>query len=160
MATAHLIHGYLGAGKTTFAKALEDETPSIRFSHDEWMQKLYGDDPPDELFASYSKQVSDVMEEVWTRCLKIGADVILDYGFWSRSERDRVRALVADLGADCCLYNLACSDDEAWKRIEARNESLVSSLYIARNTFEVLKARFEPLDSDEARVEVSQKSVA
>ena len=32
MATAHLIYGYLGAGKTTFAKKLERELPAIRFS--------------------------------------------------------------------------------------------------------------------------------
>ena len=45
MATAHLIHGFLGAGKTTFARELEQNIPAIRFSHDEWMTRLYGDDP-------------------------------------------------------------------------------------------------------------------
>ena len=48
MPTAHLIHGYLGAGKTTFARQLERDIPAIRFSHDEWMVRLYGDDPPIE----------------------------------------------------------------------------------------------------------------
>lgn len=158
MTTAHLIHGYLGSGKTTFAKALEQEATAIRFTHDEWMKKLYGDDPPEDHFAGYAKRVSDVMEGLWTRCLQIGADVVLDFGFWSRSERDRVRFTVARLGADCQLYRLSCSEDEAWMRIEARNLSLASSLYIARNTFEVLKARFEPLSDDENRIEVSQNS--
>lgn len=158
MTTAHLIHGYLGAGKTTFAKALEVEASAIRFTHDEWMQKLYGNDPPKEQFASYAKRVSEVMEGVWERCLQIGVDVVLDYGFWSRSERDRVRSVVADIGADYRLYYLACSDGEAWRRIEARNLTLDSSLYIARNTFDVLKARFEPLSHDESRIEVSRDS--
>jgi len=40
MPTAHLIHGYLGAGKTTFARQLERNIPAIRFSHDEWMVRL------------------------------------------------------------------------------------------------------------------------
>jgi predicted kinase len=31
MPTAHLIHGYLGAGKTTFARQLERDIPAIRF---------------------------------------------------------------------------------------------------------------------------------
>jgi len=35
MSAAHLIHGYLGAGKTTFARQLERDIPAIRFSHDE-----------------------------------------------------------------------------------------------------------------------------
>lgn len=158
MTTAHLIHGYLGSGKTTFAKALEQEGTALRFTHDEWMKKLYGDDPAEEHFADYAKRVSEVMEGLWTRCLQIGADVILDFGFWSRNERDRVRLTVTRLGADCRLYRLSCSEDDAWKRIEARNLSLDSSLYIARNTFEVLKARFEPLSDDENRIEVSRKS--
>jgi hypothetical protein len=51
MPSAHLIYGYLGAGKTTFARQLERDIPAIRFSHDEWMVRLYGDDPPIEQFA-------------------------------------------------------------------------------------------------------------
>jgi hypothetical protein len=35
-----------------------------------------------------------------------------------------------------------------------RNTDLRGSLYIARNTFEVLKHRFEPLGSDEERIEI------
>ena len=37
--------------------------------------------------------------------------------------------------------------------IKKRNERLGADLYIEPNTFRVLKARFEPLDPDEARVE-------
>jgi predicted kinase len=51
MPTVHMIHGYLGAGKTTFARRLEQELPAIRFTHDEWMARLYGIDPPVEHFA-------------------------------------------------------------------------------------------------------------
>jgi predicted kinase len=53
MPTAHLIHGYVGAGKTTFARRLEQELPAIRFSHDEWMTRLYGDDPPVDQFPEF-----------------------------------------------------------------------------------------------------------
>jgi predicted kinase len=48
-----LIHGYLGAGKTTFARQLERTIPAIRLSHDEWMVRLYGDNPPIEHFADF-----------------------------------------------------------------------------------------------------------
>jgi adenylate kinase family enzyme len=37
MATAHLLNGYLGVGKTTLARRLEHELPAVRFTHDEWM---------------------------------------------------------------------------------------------------------------------------
>jgi len=156
MATAHLIHGYLGAGKTTFARRLEREISAIRFTHDEWMQRLYGDDPPAQEFAELAGRVSSLMEDQWRRCLAIGVDVILDFGFWSRAERDRLRASIVACGSNVRLYRLACPDSVAWERIQARNASLDRGLYIAPNTFAVLKTRFEPLDDDEERVEASQ----
>ncbi len=155
MATAHLIHGYLGAGKTTFAKQLERSIPAIRFSHDEWMTRLYGDDPPAEHFADFYLRVYEQVEEIWPRCLELGVDVVLDFGFWNRQERDDTRAKLSALGAEARLYRLTCSEDEAWRRIEKRNTDLQGSLVIVRNTFEVLRGRFQPLDPDEARIEIA-----
>jgi predicted kinase len=120
MAAAHLIHGYLGAGKTTFARQLERDLPAIRFSHDEWMARLYGDDPPAEHFAEFYRKIYEQVEEVWLRCLELGLDVILDFGFWSR-ERDSTREKISALGAQAHLYRLTCFEDEAWRRIEKRN---------------------------------------
>jgi predicted kinase len=63
-ATAFLIHGYLGAGKTTLARRLEVEQAAIRFTHDEWMRSLYGDDPPETRLSEYAKRVSGVTPEM------------------------------------------------------------------------------------------------
>ncbi len=152
MATAHLIHGFLGAGKTTFARKLEAELGALRFSHDEWMVELFGHDPPVERFAVQAQSVRRVMQALWLRSLGLGLDVVLDFGFWPRAERDEVRAQVAAIGANHRLYQLARSEAEAWRRIEARNTDLGDSLLITRATFETLKARFEPLADDEERV--------
>ena len=154
MATAHLIHGYLGVGKTTFSRRLEAELSAIRFSHDEWMQQLYGDDPPEQHFDDYAGRVSALMDSIWSRCLQLGLDVVLDFGFWSRPGRDRIRAVIIELGAEFKLYRLTCPDEIAWSRIQKRNLSSDPGLYIAPNTFRVLKARFHPLDPDELRIEV------
>ena len=55
-ATALLIHGYLGAGKTTLARRLEVEQAASRFTHDEWMRSLYDDDPPEPRFLGCSSR--------------------------------------------------------------------------------------------------------
>ena len=68
--------------------------------------------------------------------------------------RDQVTAV----GADFRLYELTCPEPQAWARIEARNRDLGGSLLITRNTFEVLKARFEPLAEDEDRVVVANEA--
>jgi predicted kinase len=156
MPAAHLIYGYLGAGKTTFARQLERNIPAIRFSHDEWMVRLYGDDPPIEQFAIFYWRIHEQVEEIWLRCLELGLDVVLDFGFWTRQERDATRAKIIALGAEARLYRLTCPEDEAWRRIEKRNANLQGSLLIVRNTFEMFKERFEPLDPDETRIEITE----
>jgi predicted kinase len=150
--TAFLLHGFLGTGKTTLARRLETEEQALRFTHDEWMRSLYGIDPPEAQFADYALRVSRLMENTWLRCLALGTNVVLDFGFWARSERDHVCALVAAAGAKTGLYQLSCPDEVAWERIEKRNRRGEDNLFIAANTYRVLKARFEPLEPDEARI--------
>lgn len=149
MPTAHLVFGFLGSGKTTLAKRLELRHSAVRFTPDEWMARLFGEDPPANTFQDKAVAIFDIMQPIWVRCLSLGLDVVLDYGFWSRSERDRVRSAVANIGADSMLWAVSCSDDEARKRIALRNEAAHRSLYIAPATFDLLKARIEPLDIDE-----------
>lgn len=148
MATAHLIHGYLGAGKTTLARRLERELPAIRFTHDEWMVPLFGTDPPAAEFPGLKARVDTLIWQVWPRCLGLGLNVVLDLNFWTRAERDKARAIAAAQGAECRLHDLRCTDATAWGRIEQRNCE-PGNLYIARATFEDLKNRFEPLQPDE-----------
>ncbi|HXU71351.1 MAG TPA: AAA family ATPase [Polyangia bacterium] len=150
MATAHLIHGFLGAGKTTFARRLEREHDAVRFTHDEWMSALYGSDPPAEHFAEFSERVFRLMETVWTRVLASGVDVVLDDGMSSRKRRDALRDTVRALGGESKLYSLRCSEAVARARCRARNADLAGSLYISDATFDALRARFQPLDDDEA----------
>ena len=83
-----------------------------------------------------------------TPLAELGLNVVLDFGFWSRQERNAVREKVAAIGGQARLYRLTCPEDEAWRRIEKRNTDLRGSLYIAKATFEMLKGRFEPLGSD------------
>jgi predicted kinase len=152
MATAHLLHGYLGSGKTTLARRLERENNAVRFTPDEWMARLFGEDPPAEIFQEKVSTVLQLLEPLWIRCLALGVDVVLDYGFWRRSERDHTRQVAEGLGAKAVLYHLRCDDQEARSRVERRNGA-GAGLYIAPATFEVLRDRFEPLDADEDRVE-------
>jgi predicted kinase len=141
--------GFLGSGKTTLAKRLELQHSAVRFTPDEWMARLFGEDPPADEFQHRAAAILDIMQPIWARCLSLGLDVVLDYGFWSRTERDQVRAVVADLGATSVLWAVSCSDAEARKRIALRNGAAHRSLYIAPATFDLLKARVEPLDMDE-----------
>jgi predicted kinase len=152
MATLHMIHGFVGAGKTTFAKRLESELPAVRFTHDEWMSRLYGDNPPLEYFAEYYNRVHNLIWVYASRLLELKQDVILDFGFWSRASRDEARAKAAVLGALHKLYFLDASEEVLKERVRKRNEHLQGSLYIDDHAFELFKVRFEILEKDEEHV--------
>jgi hypothetical protein len=151
MVTAHLLFGFLGAGKTTLAKALEQRYQAVRFTPDEWMARLFGEDPPAEIFQEKAAAIVEQLEPLWTRCLSLGVDVVLDYGFWTRESRDHARVLAENCGAEAVLYCVECADVEARRRIAERNRQAHRTLHIAPETFDILKNRFEPLQPDERR---------
>ena len=78
--------GFLGTGKTTFARELERSTGGVRISIDEWTIGLSGDDftLDSELFS----RTWNLLTGLWPRIARAGADVISDFGFWRRELRD------------------------------------------------------------------------
>lgn len=154
MATLHMMYGFVGAGKTTFAKGLESQLPAVRFTHDEWLNKLYGDNPPLEHFAEYYKRVDELIWVYASRLLGLKQDVILDSGFWTRASRDDARAKAKALGAKTKLYFLDVPENVMLERTRKRNEKLHGSLYIDDHAFELFKTRFELLGEDEEHIVV------
>ncbi|MBM7784909.1 AAA family ATPase [Tenggerimyces flavus] len=154
MPTAHLIYGYIGSGKTTYAQELERTLPAMRFTTDEWIAKLYDEDESHlQDFRALVSRVEAVMEPLWCRCLELGIDVVVYMGFWARTKRDAARSLAEHLGATAQLHYVHCPDEIAWARVEHRNQDLPgNSIRMVRNTFDVLKVRFEPLGDDEEHV--------
>jgi predicted kinase len=98
-----LMCGLPGSGKTTLAKFLESELPAVRLCPDEWMVDLGID--------LFDEQSRDRLEKVFWRLaqdlLRLGQSVVLESGFWLRSDRDEKRfgARAVDLSrighADC-----------------------------------------------------------
>ena len=150
----HALHGFLGSGKTRLACQLERDLPAMRFSSDEWMVTLYGQDPPEELFNIYRARVLAVMHSYWTRALELGLPVILDEGLWTRRERAELRAEAAALSVPLILYALNTPETVARERLRRRNAE-PGSLYIAENTYDLFRRRFEPLEANEARIVVT-----
>jgi predicted kinase len=102
MATLHLLCGLPGSGKTTLAKELEKQYAALRLTSDEWMERIVGDGFNDEK----KDVIEQIQAEVARRVLELGIDVILDFGVWSRKERDALRAEAKEVGAKTKLYFL------------------------------------------------------
>lgn len=150
MPMIYMLHGFAGAGKTTFAKKLEREKRAVCFSHDAWMRERFGSNPPADKFADYHDIVTqEIRMEVAGR-LSRGQDVILDFGFWRRADRDGWRAWAELVGADCVLYYLHADQAEMKRRVLLRTASLPEGqLVIDENALALFAERFEPLAADE-----------
>ena len=146
---AHLVHGFLGAGKSTFARRLARELDAVRYCPDDLMVARHGHDPPASEFDRYLEAVYAELNEKWPQTLATGTDVVLDFGFWTRAWRDHARALAARVPATAKLYWISCSEETARARCRERNARPGESLIVTESTFDALKPRFQPLGSDE-----------
>ena len=108
--------GLPGAGKTTRARQIEAERRAVRLTPDDWIMPLFGDPEPEDK--------RDVLEGrfVWLalRSLRLGMNVVLDFGVWSRDERMALRALAASVRASCELVYLEIEPDEQKRRTDRR----------------------------------------
>jgi predicted kinase len=133
MATLHLIVGLPCAGKTTYAKTLELEESALRFTPDEWHTRLFGQDFGLDLehpeHDSRHGLIETMMWDVAARALQLGTNVILDFGFWGKSEREDYRARASQVGANTSIHFLNVPEEELLARLEVRNANLPAGTF-------------------------------
>lgn len=146
MPTLILMCGLPGSGKTTLAKRLERERPALRLTPDEWMGPLFGDGYNEKGRAA----VEALQWKIADRALGLGVDVILDFGFWSRQERDDFRSRAAALGARTEVRFLDAPRDELLARLAARDASRTPDTFRVDGAhLDLWSKQFEPPASDE-----------
>ncbi|MEQ1759279.1 MAG: AAA family ATPase [Vicinamibacterales bacterium] len=112
-----IVSGLPGSGKTTLAKQLQTSLHAIRLAPDEWMDAL-AFDIYDE--ASRAK-VETLQWNLGQELLRLGVVVIIEWGTWSRTERDQLRVTARTLGAAVELRYVSAPPETLFERIQARN---------------------------------------
>ena len=118
MTTVFMVFGGVGAGKTTYARRLE-QSGAVRLSLDEWTLAATGD--PVHLDRDVKDRIMDQLLRFWPGLAIQGLDVVLDFGFWDRRHRDEVRRTAAAIGAGVELIWVVCDEDEARRRSASRS---------------------------------------
>ncbi|WP_425516064.1 AAA family ATPase [Rhizobium leucaenae] len=94
--------GLPGSGKTTIGKRLERECPALLLSPDVWMARVVRNGYD----ADRRRAVQQLQLELADRVLRLGRDVVLEFGFFRRVERDVARTVASKAGAETQLIFL------------------------------------------------------
>jgi predicted kinase len=111
-----IVCGLPGSGKTTTAIRLQQEYSAIRLSADDWMTSL-SVNLHDEGFRA---KIEALQWRLGKELLGFGLTVIIEWGAWARTERDRFRTEARSLGALVWLYYLSAPIDVLFDRIQRR----------------------------------------
>lgn len=148
---AYVICGFIGSGKTTFARKLEKETGAVRITKDEWVIKIFGNKvTSDKNFAEYDKNITELAKNIAFKILKAGCDVIIDEGFWVKSQRDDIKKRITEVGAKPIMYYVECPVEKMRERVVSRSGSPpVDSFEISGEMFDKYLKYWEPPTNDE-----------
>ena len=109
------------SGKTTLARQIAGENNALLLSTDAWHLRLYGNDLGQECHMANHRKIESLLWEVAERVLALGCDVILDFGFWMRQQRDLYKSKAEAVGAECVYHYLNVPMEELRRRIRERN---------------------------------------
>lgn len=150
MATLHLMVGLPCSGKTTLAKKLEYERSALRLTPDEWQIGLFGQDAKEPEHDARHGFIEAMLWKIARRALELGTNVILDYGFWARKEREDYRLRAKRLGAGSEVHFLDAPEEELLRRLAVRNaQPSQESFHISEESMKPWIAFFQKPTSDE-----------
>lgn len=142
MAKVILICGKICCGKSTYAERLRVEVNAVILSVDEIMLALFGlyaGDRHDEYAAKTKKYLLDKSVEI----IESGANVILDWGFWTKDERSSVKEFFTAKKIAHEFHYLDVND-KTWRvRLDKRNHAVSEGKVNAYIVDENLAAKFD-----------------
>ena len=133
-----LLCGLPASGKTMLARQIADVYGAVRLDPDAWELALEVD-PFDEAF---QRRLEAKFWELAQRLLALGTSVVLEWGFWARSERDEKREAARNLGVAVELRFLDPPYDELVRRVVARHAA--GGIGITERHMGRYRAIFEP----------------
>ncbi|MBQ8824427.1 MAG: ATP-binding protein [Ruminococcus sp.] len=152
MAKVVMICGKISCGKSTYAEQMCIKNNAVLLSVDEIMLALFDQNAGDK-HDEYVKRVKKFLFNKSIGLIKIGIDVILDWGFWTKCDRKFAREFYRTHDIKCELHYIDI-DDELWKlRLNKRNNLILSgktdSYFVDDNLAKKFNSIFEIPDRDE-----------
>lgn len=153
MAKVFMMCGRICSGKSTYAQKLRQQYNAAVLSVDEITLALFGQDAGDML-DTYVERTEEYLYRKSTELVETGINVVLDWGFWRKEERDYAREFYSSRGIENEFVYIDISDEEWYRRLEKRNKDISENKSDAYYVDEGLAKKFANIFEKPASSEI------
>lgn len=147
-----MICGKIASGKSTYARELKKKNRAVILSCDEIAFALFDGDMGVN-HDDCTERIRSYLLEKSAEIIQAGCDVILDWGFWTKSYRAKVRKFYSDRNIATELHYIDITDETHRMNIEKRNLSVKEkgerSYYVDEGLLKKAEGLFEKPESSE-----------
>ena len=156
MAKVYLICGKICSGKTCYAEHLRKTFPAVILSTDEVTYDLT-DNAQGDGYNAFALRVNRYLRKKTVQIVQAGANVILDWGFWTRADRQEISNYFRAHEVEYEWHYIDVSDERWEENIAERNRRISSGhggsdFYVDEGLRNKVLSRFEVPDRKEIDV--------
>lgn len=155
------ICGKICCGKSYYAMQIKEQENAVILSIDEVTYDLI-DNEQGEFYNVFAERVNKYLMKKAVEIVKSGCNVILDWGFWTKAERQETTKYFNQFGIDV-EWHYVDIEQSRWERlIEERNAKIQngyggSDFYVDECLMEKLLSKFEEPTRDEMDIWIENK---
>lgn len=151
--TLYLLIGFPGAGKTTVANYISEATQAVHLWADQERARMFANPShsPQE-----SRELYEYMNHKAEALLQSGQSVVFDTSFNFYKDRQRLRQIAQNAGAEVVLVHVTTDKAIAKARATHGDHAERNGMPFAMSeaTFERIASHLEPLHDDETAIEI------
>lgn len=155
MAKVMLICGKLCSGKSWYCRSLLERSPALLLSVDEITERIF-DKSLGEDHDAVSAKIQAYLLDKAAQAIAAGADVILDWGFWTRAGRREADSFLRERGIAREWHYIDVADGTWRENIARRNAAVLEgrddSYFVDEGLLNKLLTLFEPPEPGEMDV--------
>lgn len=144
MAKDFMMCGKICSGKSTYAQKLREQHKADVLSVDEITLALFGQAAGDNL-DDYVARSEEYLYQKSLEIIKTGINVVLDWGFWTKYERDYAKQFYGSRNIGYEFHYISISDEEWKKRLMKRNNDVLEHKTDAYYVDDGLAAKFDSI---------------
>jgi len=122
MAKIILLCGKICSGKSTYANKIKIQYNAVILSCDELMLQLFDEQLGDNHKVAL-QSVQNYLYQVAEQIITTNTNVILDFGFWTRSERSKIKMYYANKEVETELHYIKIVPEDWLCNIDKRNKN-------------------------------------